>query len=433
MKIIKLTTEPFISLAKTQTAKNTYLSFLANSINGITILAFNIICSRTFGPSLYGVFSLTITLYVVLYDIFGLGIDQGMIRFIAFYLAKKNFSKANAFAKFGFLFRFFFGALVSIVGFSLSEFIAQNIFNLPQLAIPLKIAFIGEFGIGLLGWAIRYFMAQQNFLKVAIFESIKGILRLVLLFLMFLLAKIDIFKATAIYTIIPLLVFLLAFLTVSKKFLKAKITNKTIFKLIHFSKWLFVWAATATFHSRVDLLMLARLKGSFAVGIYSVASGLMVGFIWLISAFSNVLAPKLSQISSQEQFVVILKKSFMAIFGFLFLIATAFILAKPIIVILFSPIYEKSIPIFQILCIGIAFFALNTPFMSSLYAIGKSKSIAILSIFQLFLLVTINLFTIPTFDVIGPAITFISVNLITTALTIYLVYMKFKKGTLYSR
>jgi O-antigen/teichoic acid export membrane protein len=268
---------------------------------------------------------------------------------------------------------------------------------------------------------------------VAIFESTKGSLRLIFLAVLFISAHLNSFWATAAYTLTPLIIFILGFMTISKTFFKAKITPDVITKLIHFSKWLFIWEATATFHSRIDVLMLARFKTSFDVGIYSVASGIIVGFIWLISAFSNVLAPKLSQIQTQTQFVKIIKKSLIGVSVIFFFIVLSFIFAKPIIILLFSSVYEKSIPAFQILCLGIAFFSLNTPFMSSLYAIGKSKSIALLSIFQLFLLILFNLFTIPAFGILGPAITFAAVNLIILLMTIYLIFIPFKKGTLFSR
>ncbi len=433
MKIIKSAISPLLSLAQTQTAKNTYLNFLAYFINGIIILIFNIVCSRSLGPSTYGIFSLAIALYIIIFDVFGLGIDQGMIRFIAFFSSKEKTSKANAYAKFGFLFRIFFGAFVTIIGFCLSGFIAQNIFRLPQLATPLRIVFVGEFGLGLLSWLVRFSMAQQNFFKVALFETTKGVLRLFFLAALFLAAKINLFWTVIIFTLTPSLAFTLGFITISKKFLKAKITRQVVNRLIHFSKWIFIWAATATFHGRVELLMLARTKGSFATGIYSVASGLMIGFVWIITAFSNVLAPKLSQISTQNQFVKIIKKSLVAVFGLLLSIAAAFSLAKPIIIVLFSSVYEEAIPVFQLLCVGLIFFALNTPFMSSLYAIGKSKSIALLSILQLLLLILINLFAIPAFGIKGPAITFIIVNWIILTLTIFLVFSRLKKGKLYSK
>lgn len=94
----------------------------------------------------------------------------------------------------------------------------------------------------------------------------------------------------------------------------------------------------------------------------------------LVNSLGQVLLPALSKCQSDKQ--VIIQKTRQAIvyssFVVFFLMIMLIVLAKPIILFLYGPQWESSIPFLQLTCIGYLFYAINQVNQITICSIGRS-------------------------------------------------------------
>lgn len=404
---LPLTIKETIDLVRSPTAKNTYLSFLGNGLFSLFTMICMIMVSRTLGPSQFGVFSVLFSFAVISFDVSALGLDQALVRFVSLNLSRGRQTRANQFVKAVFKIRLITALSLIFMGFFLSPVLSKIIFREPDYHWLLVFIFVSTANMLLVGgFFSSYLRARQEFLKDAIFQGIRGFFRAILIFLLFWLNKLSLMNAVLTFSFYHWPFLPLIFLFIPLSFLKSRPSKEIYKKLFSFSGWIYLWALTATLHSRLDIFMLERLRSSYETGIYAVATKPLTIFLTLINSFNLVLLPKISSITSMEHFSRFFKKLILALIGLVVLILVGIVVAEPLISLLFGSQYLPAVRILRILLLGIIFMGLNLPFMSTLTAWGKTQVIGLISTGQLILVALSNLFLIERFGGMGAAITY---------------------------
>lgn len=393
-----------------KTAKNTGITLLGNVANAVVVLILTIVVSRFLGPEKFGLFSVALTLYLAGFDLFGLGIEQGVVRFVSHHEGKVEPQESIKFIKVAFVIRIITSVVLFVLAFIISEPLAVNIFNNPKLVTPFMIVFIGQSGALLMSLVISVLQAYQKFVTFSFLYTLTGAVRLILTVFFLLTQTASIENLLSAFVFAPFLSFLLGMLVIPKEFIKTKTSKEAFQKLFHFSKWIVLWAVTATIHTKIDIFMIARLLGDYQTGIYSAATRLTLGIVWINSSLATVLTPKFSRYQTSEELVNLIKKAYLGISIFVAGIVVSILLGSFIIPLVFGVAYKESILPFQIVMTGMIFFMLSTPVMVALTAMGKSKVIGLISLCQVPIVFFGNFFLIPLSGITGSALTSLTSN-----------------------
>ncbi|HIG52312.1 TPA: hypothetical protein EYQ19_02790, partial [Candidatus Pacearchaeota archaeon] len=119
-------------------AKSSLIIFIGIFLSKIFTYAYRIIIARQLGPEAYGLFSLAIMLAGLFIAIAGIGLSEGILRFISIYRGKEQKEKISELTRLVLIVTTFTGIIGGILLFFSAEFISINIFNEPDLINFLK-------------------------------------------------------------------------------------------------------------------------------------------------------------------------------------------------------------------------------------------------------------------------------------------------------
>lgn len=400
--------EKIVRLLFGRTAKNSAVLVGANIAYGLLIMLFIILSSRTLGPERFGLVSIALAIFAISFDVLSLGTSQSLVRFVSVYIGKKEPGKALEFAHSIFKLRTAQAIVLIIVsplvGWVLSEQIYQN----SDLFLPITLSVAAGSFLLISDFFILLLQAYEKFGRSATTQLSIAILKLVLLAVGLLTGNVTILSITLAFIVTPLLGLIIGFALSPKEFLTAKSSPETQRELFHFAKWMALWGITATLAGRIDILLMGKFASSYETGIYSVASRLNTGFILVGSSFASVLTPKISRVIHQKeelqrQILLIAKVVILLIIG---IIAVA-LASTWFIPLIFGPVYQESVLVFQSLSLAAIFFAVSIPANVSLLALGHSKLIGLLSLLQLVIVIVLGWLLIPSMGSYGAALALI--------------------------
>lgn len=157
----------------------------------------------------------------------------------------------------------------------------------------------------------------------------------------------------------------------------------------------------------IDTIMLGIWWASTDIGFYASALRIFQTIMAVPGLFVIAILPKLSLyfIDNTEQFKKMISKSIITLFALSIPIAAGgFILAKPLMTLLFGQEYIQSGYAFAPLILGVL-FAFPTNLLNSIaFIINKQKNVAINTCICLALSVGLNIYLIPTYGIVGAAI-----------------------------
>lgn len=393
-----------------KTAKNTLITLAGNIFNALVILFLNIFISRVIGPSNFGLFSVALTFYLACFDIFGFGIEQGIVRFVSLHEGKGEQGQSSKYIRLAFKIRFLTCLLMILLAVVAPEPLAVKVFNNQKFTSLFTVVFLGQSVALLMSLVVSIFQAYQKFIAFSLLYGITGLLRLLLTIGLVVLNLVNLESLLAVFVFSPAVTFLVGFYFLPKQFISSRDTPDTFKNLFNFSKWIILWGITSTIHTKLDIFMIVRFLGDYATGIYSAASRLTLGIIWINSSIVQVLTPKYTRSQSNQELTHLIKKGFMGIGPIIIAMAIAIFLSPIIIPLIYGQAYIEAVTILKLLLIAMIFFMLSTPCMVSLTALGKSNAIGIISLFQVPLVFFGNLLLIPALGIRGAAITSIISN-----------------------
>lgn len=166
-------------------------------------------------------------------------------------------------------------------------------------------------------------------------------------------------------------------------------------------------AIFARVYSYIDSILLSKLMGDKEVGWYSIPYKITYAFQFIPSALVAVLYPKFSEYFVQDKNKLVytlergIKYLLIIVFPIVFGIS---ILAKDIVLSLYTSEYLNSILPLKILLVGLIFSFISFPLGAFLNACNKQVSQTVIVFFIMLINIISNLILIPRLGVVGAAI-----------------------------
>jgi O-antigen/teichoic acid export membrane protein len=382
---------------------------LSSSIIVIIIgMVLNIIIGNLFSAQGLGLYSITLTIFLITSTLASLGTHTAVIKYTAQY--SKNTNKVNQLVSTGFVMMFLSGICFAVIVFMLSPLLA-NIFNMPQLRGSLRIiALTFIFHIvnkGLLG----FLNGLREMKEYAIIESLSYIL--ILMFTMIFCAAFHTIQSVIFaFPVAELLLFLILFL-ISRRHFRFNFTEfrRNTVELVKFGAPLLFSGMISQLNSKIDLLLIGYFMLDKDVGIYTAAFMFARGLMIFPSAIQRVTNPAITEFyyNNSLQRIENLVNTVMK-YSFIILSVAAILLSfffKDIIAMIYPGNVEfvNAVLPCQILLLSMIFYgtivSVGTAVSSS---IGRPDIALKLSGITLIINLALNCGLIPKYGIVGAAI-----------------------------
>ncbi|KGK98092.1 hypothetical protein LI82_10155 [Methanococcoides methylutens] len=362
----------------------------------------------------FGIYCLALTLVSILTTISTMGLGEGSTRYIAYLKGKsKNKLIPNAIIS-SIVITLSSSALIFIIAFFFSDFIATNIFHSSELSNIINIFLITIPFTAFSGIIISIFRSFDQFtIKVYFNDIMKPIIHIIFLGIVVFFARSLSGMASAylMSIIIPSIIISIYFLKKHKLFgvEDFQFIDKSMIKeLLTFSIPLLAVSIILTLMSWTDTLMLGYFKTAKDVGIYNSAVPLANLLTIIIGSLSFVYVPVMSQLYGKNQirelgrsYVVSTKWCFIGTLPLFFIL---FVFPDFILNLFFGPRYISASIVLQILSLEFiinSYFGLN---YYTLMTVGKSKFLMNCSLVGAVMNILLNIILIPIWGVAGAAI-----------------------------
>jgi len=124
-------------------AGGTALSFSGEIVNLLISFGYGILIARTLGAAGYGVFFLGLSIFNFLALFSHTAIEDGLMRFLGFYVQADDMGKAKGVIGFGLIVSLVLGLIFGGLCFFCAELLATRVFGKPELAVVLRCLGLG--------------------------------------------------------------------------------------------------------------------------------------------------------------------------------------------------------------------------------------------------------------------------------------------------
>lgn len=376
--------------------KNVAFLMSGNVINKILGFAILLLIANYLGPENYGKFTYAfalVTLFVFLSDF---GIPSLTIRQVS---RKKEL--ANKYLMNSLILRFLLSILSVILIFIIINLIEKSrdiIFLVLIISLTLIFNSINN----------CFESTSSAFEKMEIIALLSN-LKNILLFLGILLAvfyKWKIISLASTYLIVSCIIALLSYIIVKNKIIRPQWElDFSFWKYLLSHGWPFALTGIFfTIYFKIDTIMIQLIKGSQEVGYYNAAFNLVFALSFIPVSITNALFPRMSEYytSSKEKLRQAFQLAMRRIFTLSLPIALGgFILAKPIINLLYRENYSPSIIALQILIGTIVFAWANMGMTMLLNSIDRQIIPTKITAIGVLINIGLNLILIPKYSFLG--------------------------------
>lgn len=195
--------------------------------------------------------------------------------------------------------------------------------------------------------------------------------------------------------------------------------------ILHLGKWIIGVTICLFLFSRIDVFLLPSFVDFTEVGIYGVASQLMMTVSLMVRSMSKVILPKaMSAVSDKESLIAYLKSTTSSVILILLFILFLFTFSNQIIIHTYGQEYIAASTPFKILLIGTIFTTLNVPFSFLYYSLNAPDFRFIIEAIKLICGSILILALLSQYGIIGAAIGMAFTNMAYSLFSIILIYHK---------
>ncbi|MHA2271581.1 MAG: flippase [Candidatus Hodarchaeales archaeon] len=381
----------------------TFTSYVINM--GVALLV-SIALARLLGPTSLGLYQLTVTIFLLIMLLAGMGVPTATIKIIAEY--KSSEEETNQILSSSILLVVPFGVFAAIIMFILSDHLA-GFFGMPDL-IPLLQLISVSFPLRLF---VLIHQAYLNGLRLMRRLAVSIVLEssLMLLFaLILILSGLGVFGAVLglICAMLANAIFLILAVKSWRLFTLKNIRQFWV-RLLSFGIAIFIGGAVNELNYRTDTLLLGYFTNEEEIGLYSVGVTLSRFLLMIPNAIQRVTYPATSKYWKDQRYQelsLLLQRTTKYAASFLFLVGVSgIIFAKELIFFLYGESFKPSILALQLLLIGITVnSALSRSTGGTLAAIYRQKLATELVLFTTFVNIVLAVILIPEMGIIGAAL-----------------------------
>lgn len=391
-------------------AKGAGFVFIGMILSKIFTYLYRIIVARI-GTSEYGLLSLGLAVISIAMYIPVLGMDQGILRYVSYYLGLKDKQRIKGTITKALKIAIPLSILFTIILFFSSNFISI-ILHQPDLSLIIKILSLSLpfYTVGVL-----YLSVIKAYKRMDYWVLIKNILEnfvKVLITYILILFGLGVIGATIGFTIASMFTFIIAVILVESKLvpiIKSKIVSiKQTKQLVGYSWPIMFNIILNQLLGWTDTLMIGFFKNPAQVGIYNAALPTAHIMTIIPAGIKALFIPIMTTLYAQKkqmEFIAIYKTCTKWIYYFSFYIFMIFIIfSKEILQLLFGTAYIEGSSTVIIIIIGYFIYSVLSPTTALLKVIEKTKLLLFNTIISTTLNIILNYILIPRYGMIGGAI-----------------------------
>lgn len=379
------------------TVKSSMYSFAGLLILKLGGLIFTAAVARLLFPELFGIYSLVLSIIIIVMVFTDLGTNNTFLRYFSEALGKEDKEEARSYLRYLLKIKFVFILFAILILLLTSKFLA-NFFEKPEIFLPLILSSFFILIEPLRNFFITIFVSIKDLKPVPvidiIFQSSKIIFSIILIIVLPTFLKISgIFVAFSLSALVSLI---LVFLILIKKdkslfFGKTKKINKS--RILKYLRFVSIASVSLVFFGSIDILMLGKFVSAGFLGYYRASLSLVLTISVLIP-FSGILLPIFTQIN-KERLSRGLEKTFRYIMILSIPIVVGLIfLAKYVIFTIYGNEYLLSVNSLYVLSILIITFPLINLYSTLFQAKEKVKILALFTFIALITNIFLNYFLI---------------------------------------
>ena len=385
--------------------------FLGGVVAALLAYVIKLILVRNLSVEDYGLFFSVFTFVMLFGALRTLGMNAGLVRFIAKYKSKKRYGQIKSLIIGSFLMQIAFSLFLVALLWVLSDFLATSYFGdedakwllrIVSFYLPLTVI-ESNYRATMNGLGMNKWLSSTTFFK-HLFTLIILLLALLFGYELFAPAFAYVFGLILFGLLFGKLVFRESRFFKTNMF-KFKVVNK---KLLWFSLPLVFTGIGGMFISYFDTLMLTYFSTLEIVGIYNIVYPTAILIALVASSIGNILMPVISELWSlnrkkeiQNAFHIIYKYLAMLLFPLIF---TLIVLSEYLLGLFFGSEYVSGALAFNVLLFGALFKMIFTLNNKSLIGLGDSRKTLEMYILGAICNVGLNLVFIPLFGLIGAAV-----------------------------
>ncbi len=407
---------------------------MASVISRFGALIFSILLARFLLPELFGLYSLTMSIALLFMIVCDLGINETLIRYVAFYKKKE---KIAAYSGYLLKVKFYFSLVFSFILLAGAYPLAVFVFRKPELFFPLILSSLFVLSSSVVSFYSSLLYAVKKTKYIFLKEVILQILQISSVVFIFLFFSYSAYVPAVIIAAILVNLVILMFLrrsvvkTVPYAFKPTdeKIDNKDLFKFLAYASIISVSGLLFTY---ADTIILGFFVSFAYIGYYKVAFGLIFGIIGLFSYLGTVILPIFTRLKNQRAERAINKVLRIVM---IFAIPTAFgliILGRYFIKLLYGDAYLAAAPVFNILAVLLMVYLPSTLILTVFFSMGKAKKAAQINLLSLALAVALELIFLLVFAGYSEALSLTGIAAIVVfsrAVTLFYTFFLVKKET----
>ena len=411
-----------VGLAKSQSARDTYVLFGGNIVSAFLGFLFTLIIARGLSVGDFGVFSAVNNLVTIISSVADIGISAGLVSFVASFTAKGDKENAWRYLKASLVARLVVVSLLSLALLAFAPIVAKRLLASSDINMVYW-SVVLSFGLMFWGYFPSALQAYKRFVASISVAISLGIIRVLAVGSFFFAGALTLSTSFISFTLGTIMAVVSGIIFLGVSFLIIDTPGEVYSKLLRFSGWVGVNRIVSAISGRIDLQMLAVFMGAEVVGQYSIAQRLALFVTVLISSFSVVLATRLAAFDDREKEKGYVIKSTLATLLIVIGVIVWIIIARPFISLLFGVKYLPAVPIFQAFAASMVPFILaTTPVTAIIYSMKKTIYIGYFSFFQLAAIFLLNLLLIPKIGPYGPLVAFFVVGLVLAIFSWTIVY-----------
>ncbi|MEK6894841.1 MAG: flippase [Nanoarchaeota archaeon] len=396
-------------------ARGSLIVLIGVLISKILTYLYKIVIARTFGPEIFGVFSLSLTVFSIFITLGSLGLSEGLLRYIALYKGIGG-SKVKHLIKFSIIISLFSGLIGATILFIFAETISVNLFNSYNMTLFLKVFSIA-IPISIL--SNIFLSILKAYEKVTLYTFIVNIFSngiKVLLLIIFILVGLKENAILSSYFISILGVAILSYIGCKKVLVRllyekdiASNEKKRLNREFFSYSWpiLFLGAINILFYW-IDSFVIGYFKTATDVGFYNVSFTLVALFGIAPELFMQLFFPIIVREYSKKRIEMIRELSKQVVKWIFILnlplLIIMFIFPGAVINILFGQEFLAAESSLRILAVAGAFSSFSTLMNNLLSMKGKSKTILMNIIVTSIINLVLNIILVPSYGIVGAAI-----------------------------
>lgn len=393
-------------------AKGAGFYFAGFAISKVLAYLYRVLLARGLGPEGLGVFSIGMGITGLILIFAALGLYQGIVHYVVVYDAQKKPEKVRGTVLFSMKAQLVASLIFAALLFYFSDYIAIDLYNLPELASVLKILSVVLPFTVLVSTLMMVIQAFKKIKYMVFTRNIAENIAKLLFTSIFLFFGMHLVGASIALALASVSAFIIGLYLVQKKVFpllgKGLESSYDWRELFGYSWPLLAVGFFDLVMRSIDTLMLGYLSNAYDAGIYNVASPTANLLVVASIAFSSLFLPVMTGLYAQGKidefnrtFKVVTRWIFAVIFpALLFTI----LFAGEILSIMFGAIYAEGANALVILSLGVFMVSFVGPVKSILESIKKTKLIFFNTVFCGLLNVVLNIWLIPLFAVSNNAI-----------------------------